>query len=76
MRSRKERERVRHSVTLGVLNFQGSNLGRSVTPARTSGLSSPQGMVRDRAVKVSCSQSYVSEHGTCIGLVQLPRQEL
>ena len=36
-----------------VSNSQGSNLGRSVIPARTSGLSSTQGMVRERAVKVS-----------------------
>ena len=41
-----------------VSNSQGKNLGRLVTPARTSGLSSTQGMVRERAVKVSCSQSY------------------
>ena len=34
-------------------NSQGGNLGCSVTPARTSGLSSTQGMVRERAVKVS-----------------------
>ena len=36
-----------------VSNCQGSNLGRVVTPARTSGLSSTQGMVRERALKVS-----------------------
>ena len=47
------------SCLLLVLISQGSNLGRSVTPARTSGLNSTQGMVRVRAVKVSYSQSYV-----------------
>ena len=41
-----------------VLNSQGSNLGCLVTHARSSGLSSTQGMVRDRAIKVSYSQSY------------------
>ena len=41
-----------------VSNSQGSNLGRLVTTARTYGLSTTQGMVRERAIKVSCSQSY------------------
>ena len=41
-----------------VLNSQGSNLGCLLTPDRTSGLLSTQGMVRERAVKVSYSQSY------------------
>ena len=36
-----------------VSNSQGGTLGCLVAPARTSGLSSTQGMVRERAVKVS-----------------------
>ena len=36
-----------------VSNSQGRNLGRSVTSARTSGLSSIQGDLGERAVKVS-----------------------
>ena len=45
-------------LLLFVSNFQGCNLGHSVTPARTSGLSSTQGVVRERVVKISYSQSY------------------
>ena len=38
-----------------VSNSQGRNLGHSVIPARTSGLSSTEGMVREKAVKFTAS---------------------